>query len=94
MNVRAFLARLVPNRRVQAPMIVEAFDLVNDVESRIGELASSKHHQVAIVCRTDKRSAKAAELLIEASFAGVAIVPGGMEQWQREGLAVAGATTG
>jgi rhodanese-related sulfurtransferase len=33
-------------------------------------------------------------LLIEASFADVAIVRGGMEQWQREGFAVAGATIG
>ena len=45
------------------------------------------------MCRTDKRSAKATELLIAARFADVAIVRGGMEQWQREGFAVAGATT-
>jgi rhodanese-related sulfurtransferase len=67
---------------------------LSDLPARLGELASSKRRQVAIVCRTDKRSAKAAELLIEARFADVAIVRGGMEQWQREGFVVAGATTG
>ncbi len=56
--------------------------------------AASKRRSIAIVCRTDKRSAKAAELLIEASFADVTIVRGGMEHWQREGFVVAGATTG
>jgi rhodanese-related sulfurtransferase len=67
---------------------------LSDLAARLGELASSKRQPVAIVCRTDKRSAKAAELLIEASFADVAIVRGGMEQWQREGFVVADATTG
>ena len=60
-----------------------------NLAARIGELESAKRGPVAIVCRTDKRSAKAAELLIKAKFADVAIVRGGMEQWQREGFAVA-----
>jgi rhodanese-related sulfurtransferase len=53
------------------------------------ELESSKRRPVAIVCRTDKRSLKAAELLIEARFVDVAIVRGGMEQWHREGFGIA-----
>jgi rhodanese-related sulfurtransferase len=65
-----------------------------ELGARIGELEASKRRSIAIVCRTDKRSAKAAELLIEADFADVAIVRGGMEHWQREGFVVAGATTG
>lgn len=64
-----------------------------DLAARLGELESAKRGLVAIVCRTDKRSAKAAAMLIEAGFGEVAIVRGGMEQWQREGFPVAGAAT-
>ena len=64
-----------------------------DLAVRIGDLEPSRRRRVAIVCRTDKRSAKAAELLMAARFADVAIVRGGMEQWQREGFAGAGAPT-
>lgn len=60
-----------------------------DLPARMPELESSKRRRVAIVCRTDKRSVKAAELLIEARFIDVAIVRGGMEQWNREGFAIA-----
>jgi len=60
-----------------------------DLPARMPELESSKRRRVAIVCRTDKRSVKAAELLIEAHFVDVAIVRGGMEQWNREGFGIA-----
>jgi uncharacterized membrane protein YdjX (TVP38/TMEM64 family) len=56
---------------------------------RLKELRSSQHRRVTLVCRTDKRSAQAAELLKRAGFADVAVVRGGMEQWNREGLSVA-----
>jgi len=59
-----------------------------DLPARMPELESSKQRRIAIVCRTDKRSLKAAELLIEARFVDVAIVRGGMEQWNREGFAI------
>jgi len=62
---------------------------VSDLAARMSELEPAKGRRVAIVCRTDKRSATAAELLIEARFTDVAIVRGGMEQWQREGFVVA-----
>ncbi|CAG0958253.1 Cdc25 family phosphatase [Burkholderiales bacterium] len=61
----------------------------SDLSARLPDLEASKRRRMAIVCRTDRRSARAAELLIEARFVDVAIVRGGMEQWTREGFAVA-----
>ncbi|MEP7181786.1 MAG: rhodanese-like domain-containing protein [Betaproteobacteria bacterium] len=60
-----------------------------DLPARIRELESSQQRCVAIVCRTDKRSAKAAELLMAARIADVVIVRGGMEQWNLSGFAIA-----
>jgi len=62
---------------------------VSDLPARLKELQSSHRRRVTLVCRTDKRSAQAAELLKRAGFADVAVVRGGMEQWNREGLSVA-----
>lgn len=45
---------------------------------------------VIVVCNTDKRSAKAAALLSDAGFRDVQVLRGGMEQWNRDSLAVAG----
>lgn len=36
-----------------------------------------------LVCRTDKRSFKAAELLAKKGFRGIEVLEGGMEQWNR-----------
>lgn len=43
---------------------------------------------IILVCKTDKRSAKAAELLVRAGFRGIEVLEGGMEQWNRLRLAV------
>ncbi len=40
---------------------------------------------IVTVCKTDKRSARAAALLAEAGFAEVAVLAGGMERWSAEG---------
>ena len=42
----------------------------------------------AIICRTDKKSAKVALLLTEEGFADVHIVRGGMTKWIEAGLPV------
>ena len=54
----------------------------------MGEIGDYLEKPVAIVCRTDKRSAKAALLLTEAGFADVHIVRGGMTGWLDAGLPV------
>lgn len=54
------------------------------------ELASYQERPVAIVCRTDVRSAKAARLLAARGFADLHVVRQGMTAWNAAGLAVEG----
>jgi rhodanese-related sulfurtransferase len=43
-----------------------------------------KQSPLVIVCKTDKRSAKAAELLREAGFKQLSVLRGGMVGWNHE----------
>jgi uncharacterized membrane protein YdjX (TVP38/TMEM64 family)/rhodanese-related sulfurtransferase len=61
---------------------------VEELEKRMDELGDYLEHPVAIVCRTDKRSAKAELLLAEEGFADVHVVRGGMTKWIEAGLPV------
>ncbi len=61
---------------------------VEELEQRMDELGDYLEHPVAIVCRTDKRSAKAELLLAEEGFADVHVVRGGMTKWREAGLPV------
>lgn len=53
------------------------------LEERLIELADFEEKPIAIVCRTDKRSAKAAQLLSQQGFADVHVVRGGMTVWNK-----------
>ena len=61
---------------------------VEELQQRMAELGEHLEHPVAIVCRTDKRSVKAALLLTEEGFADVHVVHGGMTKWIEAGLPV------
>jgi uncharacterized membrane protein YdjX (TVP38/TMEM64 family)/rhodanese-related sulfurtransferase len=61
---------------------------VEDLQQRLDEIGNYLEQPVAIVCRTDKKSEKAALLLTEAGFADVHIVRGGMTKWIEAGLPV------
>jgi uncharacterized membrane protein YdjX (TVP38/TMEM64 family)/rhodanese-related sulfurtransferase len=61
---------------------------VEELQQRMEELSDYLEQPVAIVCRTDKRSAKAALLLTQEGFANVHIVRGGMTKWLEAGLPV------
>ncbi|MEN8205177.1 MAG: VTT domain-containing protein [Pseudomonadota bacterium] len=61
---------------------------VEDLLQRMDEIGNYLEQPVAIVCRTDKKSAKAALLLTEEGFANVHIVRGGMTKWIEAGLPV------
>lgn len=61
---------------------------VNELPQRMGELDFAKDTPVALVCRTDKRSAQAARQLSNAGFTHVVIVRGGMVQWNAHHLPV------
>ena len=60
-----------------------------ELPARIEELEPSKRRPLTLVCRTDKRSITAARLFKQAGFTDVCVLRGGMEQWNREGFAIA-----
>jgi len=61
---------------------------VEELQQRVDEIGNYLEQPVAIICRTDKKSAKAALLLTEEGFADVHIVRGGMTKWIEAGLPV------
>lgn len=70
--------------------IAQAMNLpVGGLGDRLSEINALKQQPVTLVCRTDKRSAKAAVLLRGAGFRDVRVLRGGMERWNRAGLPVA-----
>lgn len=64
---------------------------LEELPARLAELDAYKARPVRIVCRTDRRSARAARLLDEAGFADAQVVEGGMTAWRAKGWAVEGA---
>ena len=61
---------------------------VEELPDRMNELTEYLERPVAIVCRTDKRSAKAALLLTEQGFHDIRVVRGGMTKWIEANLPV------
>jgi uncharacterized membrane protein YdjX (TVP38/TMEM64 family)/rhodanese-related sulfurtransferase len=61
---------------------------VEELGNRLEEIADYVERPIAIVCRTDRRSAKAAHLLTRKGFADVHVVKGGMTDWNQEGYKV------
>lgn len=61
---------------------------VEEMEARLTELDDYLERPIAIVCRTDRRSAEAAKLLARSGFGDVHVVRGGMTAWNEAGWAV------
>ena len=61
---------------------------LGELPHRLEELAAWRDSEIAVICRTDRRSAKAVARLRAAGFAMPVLVREGMERWQREGLPV------
>ena len=61
---------------------------VEELSQRINEITAYSDRSIAIVCRTDKRSAKAAAILSKKGFNDVHVVRGGMTEWLEAGLPV------
>jgi rhodanese-related sulfurtransferase len=59
------------------------------LEARIELLGDDPERPIAIVCRTDRRSAKAAGLLARRGFVDARVVQGGMTAWHAAGWPVA-----
>ncbi len=58
------------------------------LEARLDEMTAHLERPIALVCRTDRRSAKAATLLARRGFADVHVVQGGMTAWLGNGWPV------
>jgi len=61
---------------------------LEQLESKMDGLAEYTESTIAIVCRTDKRSAKASQILTRNGYADVHIVKGGMTDWNQKGYPV------
>ncbi len=63
---------------------------VEQLAERVAELEEYRERPIAIVCRTDVRSARAATLLAKQGFAELHVVRNGMTGWNEAGYAVEG----
>lgn len=61
---------------------------LDELQARVAELAPHRDRPIAIVCRTDFRSAKACTLLSRRGFTDVRIVRRGMTAWRANGWSV------
>lgn len=60
---------------------------LEELPSRLAELGDDHGQRIAIVCRTDRKSAAAAALLAEHGFTAARAVRGGMTAWRERGWA-------
>jgi rhodanese-related sulfurtransferase len=60
---------------------------LGDLPNRLNEVP--KDREVVVVCRTGHRSAQGRDILLEAGFARVTSMAGGVTQWQAQGLPIA-----
>ena len=63
---------------------------LEELEARLADFGDDPERPIAIVCRTDRRSAKAAALLARRGFADARVVRGGMTAWLAQGWPVEG----
>jgi uncharacterized membrane protein YdjX (TVP38/TMEM64 family)/rhodanese-related sulfurtransferase len=61
---------------------------LSEISPELQSLSALKETPLVFVCTTDKRAAKAAQLLREGGFQRVSVLRGGMEGWQRSGYPV------
>jgi uncharacterized membrane protein YdjX (TVP38/TMEM64 family) len=62
---------------------------LEELPERIDEISDYQEKPVVTVCRTDRRSDKAAELLAQRGFADVHVVANGMTGWNENGYPLA-----
>jgi len=61
---------------------------LEELPARLTELEDRKTRPIRLVCRTDRRSAQAAQLLTDAGFVDARIIEGGMTAWHARGWPV------
>jgi len=60
---------------------------LGQLASRLDEIASYKDRQIAVMCRSGRRSGIATDLLQQAGYSKVSNVRGGIIAWEKAGLA-------
>lgn len=75
-----------PSEQYQSDIKYERKKLipVGQLQKRLEELEDQKDTEIACLCRSGKRSAKAVELLEENGFKDVKNITGGINQWAKE----------
>jgi len=69
--------------------IAQAINIpVEDLPQRLAEVSADLDKPIYLVCRTDRRSAKAAQLLNRNGFTNVHVVRGGMTDWNEHDFPV------
>src|SRR5579862_1958901 len=58
---------------------------LDEVQGRADELAASGK-LIVLVCKTDRRSVRAAEALLAAGLRDIAVLRGGTDSWHAQGL--------
>jgi rhodanese-related sulfurtransferase len=61
---------------------------VDELARRLAELGPLAGRPIVLVCKTQMRSAAAAAALTDAGFRDLAVLRGGMVEWNRQGLPV------
>jgi len=61
---------------------------VEELEKRLSEIENFQEKTVMTICRTDKRSAKAAQILTKHGFADVHVISNGMTAWNEAGYPI------
>ena len=61
---------------------------LTELVAREPELRTHLNHPIAVICRTDRRSAQAIAQLRTAGYTQLLLVPGGMQAWNRDNLPV------
>ena len=59
---------------------------LEELEQRLSEIESFQDKTVMVICRTDRRSAKAAQILTKNGFADVHVIKQGMTDWINKGF--------
>ena len=61
---------------------------VEELEKRLSEIENFQEKTVMTICRTDRRSAKAAQVLTKHGFADVHVIRNGMTAWNEAGYPI------
>ncbi|MDH5184341.1 MAG: VTT domain-containing protein, partial [Gammaproteobacteria bacterium] len=59
---------------------------LGELATRLNEINEYQERAIAIICHTDRRSAKAAQFLSKHGYADVQVVSGGMTSWTQQGM--------